>query len=368
LKEDNIAKITLDGILIEIPDVTGKTGQVFINNNRVNYSEQTQEYEVYIGDKYDYYFVNEEVNPDVSESEQLSNKYVKGENLIRTLEKQNNVIPTEIEIGAADIKALSLKGMTITLPDQEIESLFIENEYVTYDRLKGSCTVKIYENWNYNYRNADKNNKNILQNIKGTAIINILKSRDAKNSSLANRIAALERRTLIKDTKALAETLLLMRRENISQVQAFDIKIEELKDKAKEMKGLLKDLESKNEQYKTAVKYLLAFQKYLPVKQELESKSLFTKKRFKNKYESELLAFDHAAKQLEKIGLNTNVDPEKAKILIKNQDKKMKELTQAFKEVQGRIDELRNAKKLVSNILQPTEISKKLERKKDREI
>ena len=285
LNEKNISKITVDGILIEIPDETGKVGKLFINNDHVNYIEQTQQYEIYIGDKYDYYFIKEELNPDVLEGEQLTSKYVKGESLIRTLEKQNEIVPLTIEISSSDIKALSPKGITITMPDVGIDSLFIENEYVIYDKFNGSCKVQLFENWNYSYRAVGTEDKNFLNNIKGKAIIKSLTRREIEdNNSLVRRITALEKRNQIADTKALAETLLLIRREGINNEGDFDSKIKELQAKVTEIKDMIKNIEGKNEEYKDAVKYLIAFNKYLPVKQELEKTSFIRKSSFEKSF------------------------------------------------------------------------------------
>jgi hypothetical protein len=71
------------------------------------------------------------------------------------------------------------------------------------------------------------------------------------------------------------------------------------------------ELSGKNQQYKNAAKYLIAFNQYLPIKQELEKQLPFRKAKYARLHEGELAAFDHAAAQLEKLGVNTNVDPEK---------------------------------------------------------
>ncbi|MEG3006132.1 MAG: relaxase/mobilization nuclease domain-containing protein [Oscillospiraceae bacterium] len=372
LSDKNISKITVEGILIEMPDTAGNIGKVFINNDHVNYIEQSHEYEIFIGDKYDYYFVNETVNPDILESEQLTSKYTKGEYLIRTLEKLNDVKPAILDIAAADIKALSPKGITISLPDMGIDSFFIENEYVTYDRENGSCKVQLYENWNYNFRKTDKekDSKNLLNNIKGRDIIGMLTKREAiENQSLVGRIAALEKRNQIADTKALAETLVLIRRESISSEPDFDIRIKELQATAGEIKETIKTLESKNEQYKNATKYLLTFNKYLTIKQELEKQSFISKNKFAKLHESELLAFEHAATQLEKLGVNTNVDSDKVVNLIKDQNRRAKDLSGNFKEVDNRINELKKAQAMVNEMINPQRgESKKQEKKQDQEL
>lgn len=350
LNKDNISKITIEGILLEIPDEKGELGKVFIDNNHVDYLKNTDKYAIYLGSKYDYYFVNEKIDPDVLESQQLSGRYTKGENIIRTLEVQNGIKPTIIEISASDIKSVSNKGLTISMPDLDIGSIFIENKYVEYERIDGgSCKVKLYENWNYSYKKDQASKKNELVNIIGDELINIIKNRDLnKDESLVNKIAAMERRTAIKDTKKLADTLLLMRHEKIHKIEDFDVKIDGLLRQASGIKDTIKEIDIKNEQYKSAVKYLLAYNKYLPIKQE--ATKTFNKKKYEKKYESELNAFNHAATQLEKYGVNTNVDPDKVIALIKNQNERINELKNNLNEVENKIESFRDAQKVVKEV------------------
>ena len=68
--------------------------------------------------------------------------------------------------------------------------------------------------------------------------------------------------------------------------------------------------------------------------------------------EGELAAFDHAAAQLERLGVNTNVDPEKVLTLVKEQDGKVSELSAALKEAAAKIDALRQAQRVVKEIYQ----------------
>ena len=367
LTKENIRKITVDGILLNVPEDQGN-GMVFIDNNHVNLIEEKQEYDIFLGSKYDYYFVNEKLDPDLPEAEQLSGKYLKGENLIRSLELQNGVKPIELDISSTDIKSVSNKGVVLTLPDSDIESIFIENQYVSYDRGDGgSCHIKIYKNWNYSFRTADPAKSNVLQNIDGRNLIGILESRSVvKEQSLINKIAALERRNTLSGTKALANTLLLMRQENINQHDDFDIRLSELQQQAQQIRGTIKEIEDKTSQYKKAAKYLIAFNQYLPVKQEASQQNPLFKKKFERQHESELQAFDYAAEQLEKLNVNTNVDPEKVLALVKNQEEKGAELSASLKTVTEKLESIQDAKDIVREIQQNKPLEQG-EKKKDRE-
>ena len=76
----------------------------------------------------------------------------------------------------------------------------------------------------------------------------------------------------------------------------------------------------------------------------------FQKKKFIRNHESELAALDHAAAQLEKKGVNTNVDPDKVLNLVKDHDSKVNELSAALKITTGKINALRAARQLVNDI------------------
>lgn len=162
-------------------------------------------------------------------------------------------------------------------------------------------------------------------------------------------------RSKLASAKELAGALLTIRRENIQQESDFDIKIDNLLEKAASVRKIMKEIAEKNQQYKNVAKYLLAFKQYLPIQQEFEKQTSITKKKFANLHESELRAFDYAAKQLEKLGVNTNVDPEKVIALVKEQDRKISDLTTALKEVIEKIDSIRRAQQLVKNAKKITE-------------
>src|SRR5690554_3843138 len=158
-------------------------------------------------------------------------------------------------------------------------------------------------------------------------------------------------RAKVEDTKALAAALLTIRQENISSESDFDLKVNELQEKATSVKATMKLLVEKNHQYKETAKYLLAFNQYLLIKQEAQSVlAPFAKKRFLAEHESEIQAFDHAVAQLEKLGVNTNVDPEKVITLVKDQDNKISELSKYLKEVSARISSIKNAHTLVNSL------------------
>lgn len=197
-----------------------------------------------------------------------------------------------------------------------------------------------------------------------------------KNSSKDNvttpekfekKIEQAAKKQLFKDTKELANALIVIRRESINNVIDFDIKASELKAKSIEVKTDIKTLDNKNMQYKEAAKYLVAYNKYLPVKLEYDKQNFISKQKFYKKNESELLAFEHAEKQLEKIGVNTNVDYNKVVELVKQQTEKTGELNKLFIDTEKRINEITKAKNLVENILNPNLKTSELELERNKQ-
>ena len=185
--------------------------------------------------------------------------------------------------------------------------------------------------------------------------------------SLDKRVSYISRKQQIADTKEMAAMLVLLRRESIRNVNDFDVRIDNLKEQCQVIKGDIKKLETKNSQYKEAAKYLFSYNKYLPIKQQWGQQSMFKKKYFYRKYESELLAFDHAAKQLERLGVNTNVDHEKVVELVRQQTEKATELYSEFKRTESRIDELKKSRVMVEGIIKPKQREQQKDTKRERD-
>jgi len=194
--------------------------------------------------------------------------------------------------------------------------------------------------------------------------INLVEQK-AEDSSYDKRIEWQARQTRLTETKELAAALLTIRTENVQKESDFEIKINTLSEKAIQTKEAVREVTNKNKQYKEAAKYLLAFKQYLPIKQELTKQVPFTKKKYEQRYESELRAFDFAIEQLEKIGVNTNVDSEKVIALVRDQDGKIAELNKSLKGVINRIDDIKKAQNIVK-FLQNENQEPTQEKKKER--
>jgi len=156
--------------------------------------------------------------------------------------------------------------------------------------------------------------------------------------------------TKTKDTKELAEALITIRKENINEYLDFDMRVNNLLTSSSEMKTTMKNLDDKNTQYKNAAKYLVAYNDYFKYYQEYESRNILIKQKYKNKFNSELEAFDFAVKKLSEMNINVNVDPNKVLNLVSEQNHNVLDITNKLKTLDNRINKIRNARSIVDEI------------------
>lgn len=169
----------------------------------------------------------------------------------------------------------------------------------------------------------------------------------------------------IADTKALAAALLTIRTEQVQGDADFGRVADELTLKAGEVQAALTELEAKSQQYTTAAKYLLAIQQNGPIKQEAALQPVEKRAWYSARYEGEISAYDYAAAQLEKMGVDINVDPAKVLELVKQQSGKAAELKKDLAAVQGRIDAIKKAHELVKRVQEPDRGPQRKEAAKD---
>jgi Relaxase/Mobilisation nuclease domain. len=198
-------------------------------------------------------------------------------------------------------------------------------------------------------------------------VANATEAREQVFRSYDKEVERQARQTRLAATKELAATLMTIRTENIAGYDGINTKLTELQGRAGEVRGTIKTIEEKSAQYKKAAKYLHAYKQYFPVYQELQKQTVFSKSRYESKYSGELAAFKHAAEQLEKMGVNTTVDPDKVMGLVKEQDGRVAELSGNLKNVDERIMKLRQAQEIVKRIANDEKESDR-QRKKEIEL
>ncbi len=104
-------------------------------------------------------------------------------------------------------------------------------------------------------------NKSVSSKKKKNIIVGNIKSASRVPITLDKRIMINARKQQIANVKDLANTLLLLRRESINNKNDFDIKINELRTQASEIKESIKKLDSKVIAYRDVAKYLATVNK-----------------------------------------------------------------------------------------------------------
>ena len=161
---------------------------------------------------------------------------------------------------------------------------------------------------------------------------------------------------------------MVIRSESIQHENEFDVRINDLNKKTISVKENINQIFLKNEQYKKAAKYLIAINKYLPIKLEYEGKSGFKKKKYETVHEGEITMYNHAAEQLNKMGVDLNVDPDKVMALISSQEEKIKTLSAELKGIVDKIDKIKLSQQVINNIKTDIRIENKdiLEQKENK--
>lgn len=137
---------------------------------------------------------------------------IRGARLIEKIEEENQTMPLQVTLSADQIKAMSVRGVTISLPqDDGIERLFIPEKYVVRDVAAGRCAVFLYPDHQYSYvPTGDEHKRLSVNGEKLGSLLGVAIKQISEGSSLSRRIAAVERRMGIENAKHLGETLLGM--------------------------------------------------------------------------------------------------------------------------------------------------------------
>ena len=153
-----------------------------------------------------------------------------------------------------------------------------------------------------------------------------------------------------KDVKDLAETILLLRNEKIDRRSDIDLRIKELNNMASKINKDIKELEDKSRSFNEIAKYLSTYNKYKDLYEKYEA-TVFNKKNFYRKNEGEILSFEHAKSQLEKLNIDLNTDIEKVLSTSKDFNNEIENINKDFKNLQDRVNKIRNAEKKIDEII-----------------
>ena len=99
---------------------------------------------------------------------------IRGAKLIQQIDEENHVEPMQVVLSENQIKAMSIRGVTLHLPQNDIDRLFIPEKYVLRDLDAGQCTVLLYPKHQYSYVPIGDSKKRL--NIQGDRLSEFLGS------------------------------------------------------------------------------------------------------------------------------------------------------------------------------------------------
>lgn len=179
-----------------------------------------------------------------------------------------------------------------------------------------------------------------------------IEKRIEKQHAYRNRVAKMARSTKLAATKELANTLLLMRHENIQQFSDFDSRMETLKHDVLDCRTTMSTLKDKAHQHRQAVQLIQLYNRLKPIAEESEKKSRvgFQKKRFDKQHEKELQTFEIAKAKLKQLGLRTDISDKKLENMLENKEGEIKQLEELIDQIAKRAADLAKAKDVVTRI------------------
>ena len=304
------------GVLLQIHDSSGNPAKLMIDNSHIH---TTPDGSVSgdIGAAFSY---------DITYDDGTHGT-IRGTDLIRQIDEENLTQPLIVSLTADQIMAMSLRGVTVQLPQYGIERLFIPEHYVQRNVEQGSCAISLYPGWQYSYVpiSSEKTRKSIsgaelAQSLGGVVQVG------TSESSLARRVANVERRAGIANAQELGKLLGSMADNGLHSAADFDKQISAYQREEMKLRNKIAELRSKSKTYAAAAHSLQVCHTYKSVWLEFTSKPLALKDTFYKQNEAALQAYSRAASQLDKMGISLGTEPEKVRQLVTETESRITDL------------------------------------------
>ena len=246
---------------------------------------------------------------------------------------------------------MSLRGVTVHLPQYHIERLFIPERYVQRNVEQGSCAISLYPGWQYSYVpiGSEKTRKSIsgaelAQSLGGVVQVG------TSESSLARRVANVERRAGIANAQELGKLLGSMADNGLHSAADFDKQISAYQREEIKLRNEIAELRSKSKIYAVTAHNLQACRTYKSVWLEYASKPLAQRETFYKQNEAALQTYSRAASQLDKMGISSLVDSEKVQQLVSETEAQINKLITQLENLQQIVKTLQLSKETVEKI------------------
>lgn len=304
------------GVLLQIHDSSGNPAKLMIDNSHIHTAPDGS-VSADIGAAFSY---------DITYDDGTHGT-IRGADLIRQIDEANLTQPLTVSLTADQIMAMSLRGVTVHLPQYHIERLFIPERHVQRNVEQGSCAISLYPGWQYSYVpiGSEKTRKSIsgaelAQSLGGVVQVG------TSESSLARRVANVERRTGIANAQELGKLLGSMADNGLHSAADFDKQISTYQREEMKLRNEIAELRSKSKIYAATAHNLQACRTYKSVWLEYASKPLAQKDTFYNQNEAALQAYSRAASQLDKMGISLGTEPEKVRQLVAETESRIADL------------------------------------------
>lgn len=329
-----------NGLVLQVHDDNGNPAKLMVNKSEVTTSPDG-EITFNVGNDFSYDLVYEDE----------THGTIRGAKLIQQIDEENHVEPVQVILSENQIKAMSIRGVTLHLPQNGIERLFIPEKYVLRDLDAGQCTVLLYPNLQYSYVPIGDSKKRL--NIQGDRLSEFLGSSInpiTESTGLKRKIAAVERRAGIENAKFLGKMLQGMTDSRIHTTGDYDKVIHNL---GKTQIGLTNELakvKQKRTTYAAAAKHLQICKTYKPVWMEYAAKPLNQKMEYFNQHSTELQAYRNAAAYLEKESIDQSVEIDKVNVLAQEMGHRMDELVEQLRDVNLQEQKVRQERQTLAEI------------------
>lgn len=328
------------GVLLQIQDANGNPAQLMMDNRHIHTtSDGTVIADIGAAFSYDITY------------DDGTHGTIRGTDLIRQIDEANLTQPLTVSLTADQIIAMSLRGVTVHLPQYHIERLFIPERYVQRNVEQGSCTISLYPDWQYSYVpiGSEKTRKSIsgaelAQSLGGVVQV------DSSSDSLARRVANVERCAGIANAKELGKILSGMADNGLHSAADFDKQISAYRREETKLRNEIAELRSKSKTYAATAHNLQVCHTYKSVWLEYASQPLSKKGAFYKQNEAALQAYSRAASQLDKIGVSQLVEPEKAQQLVSEIERQITRLVAELENIQKVSNAVQEDKEKVKQI------------------
>ena len=226
-----------------------------------------------------------------------------------------------------------------------------------YDKLTGSCTVDIYQNWDYSYVPVSEEPNPERRSMKGAALADTMLAnrQPQQGDDLRSRIAYVERKAKLANAQHLAATLMTMSRGQLHTAKDFAPELHRVQQEIQAVAVRISDTKAKNKQYALAARCLTTCQTYKGVWQEYLSTGALLKPLYSKRHSKELAAYKSALEMLERMEVRPDVDPAKVQALIQDREKQIENDTKHLAELKQTESELMAQRQTVERLQKDTE-------------